>query len=87
MRKDKKPGMNRRQFLQTSGVATSSILLGAHSSTRLWAGGNSLNDRMGVAVIGTGGRGAFHLSMLKRLQSEGENIEIVAVCDIYRTYR
>jgi predicted dehydrogenase len=84
MQKDKKSNMNRRQFLQKSSIATSSILLGAVSSRKSWARANSPNDRLGLAVIGTGGRGGSHLRMMKQLQDQGENLEIVAVCDIYR---
>ncbi len=42
------------------------------------------NDRLGVGVIGCGGRGNAHLHFYKRLKDQGTAVEIVAVCDIYR---
>ncbi len=43
------------------------------------------NDRLGVGFIGVGGRGQAHLSMVHWLKTDGhENVEIVAVCDVYR---
>jgi len=75
--------ITRRKFIhQTSMTATSLALATIASKTS--AKSNSPNDRLGIGVIGTGGRGNSHLQMLKRLKDDGENIEIVAVCDIYR---
>jgi predicted dehydrogenase len=79
--------MSRRSFIQKSSLATSSLLLGSLTAGSKRAESRSANDRLGVAVIGTGGRGNSHLRMLNRLKEEGENIEIVAVCDIYRPRR
>ena len=42
------------------------------------------NDRLGVGVIGCGGRGNTHLYCLNYLKNHGTLVEIVAVCDIYR---
>jgi predicted dehydrogenase len=78
-----KYNFTRREFLQKSGVATSSLVLGNLSSVKAKTRSNSPNDKLGIGVIGTGGRGSSHLRMLDRLKAEGENIEILAVCDIY----
>jgi len=77
--------ITRRSFIQKSGLATSSVLLGAASVKHSWARNNSPNDTLGIGVIGTGGRGNSHLRMLNQLKEAGENIEILAVCDIYRS--
>ncbi len=76
--------ITRRSFIQKSSLATSSVLLGAAAVNHSWARNNSPNDTLGIGVIGTGGRGGSHLRMLSQLKEEGENIEILAVCDIYR---
>ncbi len=80
----KKESITRRSFLQKSSLATSSILLGTVSAKKTWARNMSPNDKLGIGVIGTGGRGGGHLRMLQQLKEEGENIEVLAVCDIYR---
>lgn len=42
------------------------------------------NDKLGVAVIGCGGRGNSHLQTLKHIADNDKTIDIVAVCDVYR---
>jgi len=42
------------------------------------------NERLGVGVIGCGGRGKAHLSVLDWMRNNDHNIDIVAVCDAYR---
>jgi predicted dehydrogenase len=42
------------------------------------------NDRMGIGVIGCGGRGTAHMHTLLALKSQGEPIDIVGLCDTYR---
>ena len=70
---------SRRSFVAKTAAATAALSLSTAIGNRA-----SANDRIGIGVTGTGGRGNSHLNMLKRLKEEGENIEIVAVCDIYR---
>ena len=79
MNNEKKSRFTRRQFIHQSGIITSSLALGTLSSKNARAQSKSSNDKLGIGVIGTGGRGNSHLRMLKRLQEEGENIEIIAV--------
>lgn len=42
------------------------------------------NDRLGVGLIGCGGRNRHHAQQLMGLKEQGEKLEIVAVCDTYR---
>ena len=42
------------------------------------------NEKLGVGVIGCGGRGNSHLETLKHIQDNDKTIEIRAVCDVYR---
>jgi predicted dehydrogenase len=74
-------GLSRRRFL---GATTSAALALAASSGSVFARPAGANERLGVAVIGCGGRGTNHLEILKSLKDGGQNIEIVAVCDVYR---
>ncbi|MFM7072680.1 MAG: Gfo/Idh/MocA family protein, partial [Planctomycetota bacterium] len=62
----------RRTFLRASAGAAATIL-GAPAIVR----GLNLNDKLNVAVIGTGGRGAGNLAACA-----GENI--VAICDVFQ---
>ena len=69
----KKPAASRssrRQFLAQSAVAASS-LLAAPAIVR----GTNLNEKLSIAIIGCGGRGAANLAGVS-----GENI--VALCDV-----
>lgn len=72
----------RRRFIKTTGsLAAGSALLSAKSVARA-AGAN---DRLNMAVVGCGGIATGgHLPGLLRLRKEND-IEIVAVCDIYDT--
>jgi predicted dehydrogenase len=64
---------SRRGFLKTSGT-----LMSTAASRVLGA-----NERIGIGVIGTGGRGKY---LSRRLQAVGGN-QILAVCDIYDVRR
>lgn len=73
--------VNRRAFLGhtvLAGVAAAG--LAAMPKHRALAA----NDKLGVGVIGTGGRGNSHLQTLKHIQEHDKSIEIRAVCDVYR---
>jgi predicted dehydrogenase len=83
MKEKKDSNITRRTFIHQTGMTATSFALGTMAS-RTTAKPNSPNDTLGIGIIGTGGRGSGHLNMLKRLQDDGENIKIVAVCDIYR---
>ncbi len=74
-------GLSRRRFL---GATTSAALALAASSGSVFARPVGANERLGVAVIGCGGRGTNHMDILKSLKDSGQNIEIVAVSDVYR---
>lgn len=73
---------SRRQFIQAS-AASAAIAAGtrtanAKSKTPPPA------EKMRIGFIGPGGRGfSAHVKTLTKLASEGEPIELVAVCDVY----
>ena len=73
-------GLTRREFLRTTAVAGAAVALHARP-----ARAQSANDRIGIGFIGVGGRGNAHLQLFHWLKTQGhENVEIVAVCDVYR---
>ena len=81
--------VNRREFLRTSGtaaVATSAAAGLIHASAPARAAGS--NGRIRIGFIGPGGRGfGAHVKTLARMQKEGANIDLVAVCDVYSENR
>jgi len=77
-------GVTRRIFIRNtaSAVAAATAVSGV---TRLAsAKTKGANERLGVGVIGVGGRGKAHLEALKWIKEHDKTIDIVAVCDVYR---
>ena len=64
---------NRRELLETTALAGAGLLLG---SAARGAPSRSPNEKLGVAVIGVGGRGRANLDGV------GKTEEIVALCDV-----
>src|SRR5437868_11506826 len=64
------PLVNRRQFTRTLLAAT-----GAVATAPAFLRGQNLNDKLNIAVIGTGGRGGSNLASVS-------SQNIVALCDV-----
>jgi predicted dehydrogenase len=80
---NEKPRTTRRHFLRGAGVAAAAVTLG--SRTRAFAAApTGANSRLGIGMIGCGGRGTYLMGQLQRLREEGAAIELVAGCDVYR---
>jgi FlaA1/EpsC-like NDP-sugar epimerase len=80
---------SRRAFLRTVGLTGLGALAAQWkpSPTYALAGGPQVvgaNSRIGVGIIGCGSQGNAHIRTIQRLQQDGENIAIVAVCDVYQ---
>ena len=71
--------MERRKFLKNAAASSAGVALLNHASARVIGA----NDRVRIGLIGCGGRGFFVGERMKKL----ENVEIVAVCDIYERKR
>ncbi len=65
--------LNRRRMLRTSAFVGAGLLL---SAGRAGARGQSPNEKLNVAVIGAGGRGAANLSAVAATEN------VVALCDV-----
>lgn len=72
--------MDRRAFLRNATAAAVATGIAARAGTRAFGA----NERLGVGVIGVGGRGTAHLQTMKHIQDHDETVQIVAVCDVYR---
>lgn len=71
--------MSRRRFLRTSASIGAGVSAVLHAKRVLGA-----NDRVNMGVIGVGGMGGHHLKRLVDWSKDGtENINVIAVCDIY----
>ncbi len=70
--------ISRRLFIQ----AAAAVPLAAGSAAA-WARVLGSNDRLHLAVIGTGGMGQAHLRGLTG-RAGGDNVEVIRVCDVYR---
>ena len=71
--------ISRRTFLRSAASASAILALPAVS----WARVLGANERLQLAVIGTGGMGSAHLDDLMR-RRERDNIAVLRVCDVYR---
>ncbi|MEJ7614284.1 MAG: Gfo/Idh/MocA family oxidoreductase [Candidatus Fervidibacter sacchari] len=79
--------VNRRKFLGTLSASTASALMWRKSKTYSLAGGPGIvgaNERIGIGLIGCGGRGTHLARVVTELRDRGEKVDVVAVCDIYR---
>ncbi|HEO70903.1 MAG TPA: Gfo/Idh/MocA family oxidoreductase [Candidatus Hydrogenedentes bacterium] len=75
--------MSRRGFMNQATTIAAATAVAAKAGAAQGASTKSANARLGVGVIGCGGRGNAHLKALEWLQQQGE-VQIVAACDVYR---
>ena len=74
-----KKDMSRRNFIKAAGTAASAVTIATTFSPLAYA----QNEKIRVASIGTGGQGSFHL---RDGLGRAENVQIVAVCDVYKPH-
>jgi len=74
-----KPRVNRRNFLKTTAAGASALALTATSYAKV----HKINERIGVAFLGVGGRCQAHLAIINRLAKENKGVQPVAVCDVW----
>src|ERR1700678_3044113 len=73
------PDVSRRDFVRTSVAAAGAATMAALAP----AAAIGPNDRIRMGVIGVGGQGTGHVAGLVK-RAKPDNVEIVAVCDVYR---
>lgn len=73
--------LTRRKFLARSGAATGALTTLRLSSSRALGA----NDRISIGVIGCGGRGSSLMGDARK--QEDLNVEITAICDVWRPGR
>jgi predicted dehydrogenase len=66
---------SRRDFLRDA-AALASVTILAKSVF-------GANDRIGVGVVGCGGMGGAHIGTVRRMKEQGEQVDLVAVCDVW----
>jgi predicted dehydrogenase len=71
-------GVDRRDFIKTSVAGVSAVSLAAASYNRVYG----INERIGVAFLGVGGRCQAHINHVLALRDR-LNIRPVAVCDVW----
>jgi len=72
--------MNRRRFITQVAVGTGAASVWTAKS---YAAVQGANERLRIGVIGCGGMANSHMDALVKMK-ESDNIEITAVCDIYK---
>lgn len=76
--RERSEGVSRRTFLMGS-LAGAAVSVGASRA----AASTQANSKIGIGMIGVGGRGMALLRDLLQRASNGEAIEVVAVCDVW----
>jgi len=74
----------RRDFLRTLGTGAVAATVASAASAQTTASGSAPRP-VRVGVIGCGGRGSYLAGKVRELKTAGAAVEIVAVCDIYRS--
>lgn len=72
--------MDRRSFLKAAGAAVTAATVTSSFTKRATA---ATPDKVRVGAIGVGSQGSFHL---KGGLAGAENVEVVALCDVYRPH-
>ncbi len=75
--------LSRRTFIgRSASLAAGMAVVSAGPAIAQAAG--SASEKLGVGIIGCGGRGMGHMGTWKWLGENSGNVEVVAVCDVYR---
>ncbi len=85
---DKQPGAcippSRRRFLRQATTGTAAAAFATTTLGLPAAGVLGANERLGVSLIGAGGRGSAHFGILARMKAGGTPIDLVSIADVYR---
>ncbi len=78
---------SRRDFVSTTIKAGAAISAVSGFTAKSYARVPGANERIRVGLIGCGGRGSWHIGWLQRTAEAGQNVEVVAGCDIWNERR
>lgn len=97
MATDHTPGLSRRDFIRTTAGTTAGAVAASLATARpvsalpqtARSAGRVLgaNDRINFAVVGVKGMGGGHLSNLAGELTQGDNVQVVAICDVWSKAR
>ncbi|GMW02097.1 MAG: hypothetical protein AMXMBFR84_32330 [Candidatus Hydrogenedentota bacterium] len=74
----------RRAFVSRLGAVAAGSIAMMRTTKTFGQTPTGANDRIGVGIIGCGGRGRHHAGELEKMRANGAPIAITAVCDVYR---
>ena len=77
--------VSRRGFIETAGVATGAMVAaGAFPHPAVGGGVKGANEKINVAVLGSGGRAQEHLRILLKMKNkEQKPVDIIGLCDVW----
>lgn len=79
---------SRRAFIKETACTVGALTAAAHVTQTQAAPAKDANSKIRIGFVGPGGRGfGAHVKRLTKLQTEGEPIELVAVCDVFNEHR
>src|SRR5947207_11190158 len=76
---DSSKRFSRRSFVKTAAIG-SAVLAAAPAWSRVLGA----NDRINIALIGLGARGSDHVDLVLQHRTNKQDIEVVALCDVYQ---
>jgi predicted dehydrogenase len=79
------PKVTRRGFIETAGVATGAMLsTGVFPHPAVGAGVKGANEKINIAVLGSGGRAQEHLRILLKMKNkEQKPVDLIGICDVW----
>ena len=79
------PKVSRRGFMETAGVATGTLLAGAaFPHPAIGKEGKGANEKINIAVLGSGGRAQEHLRILLKMKNkEHKPVDLIGICDVW----
>ena len=79
------PKVSRRGFIETAGVATGALVAGgAFPHPAIGGGIKGANEKINIAVLGSGGRAQEHLRILLKMKNkEQKPVDLIGICDVW----
>ncbi len=76
--------ISRRGFIETAGAATGAIMAAGAFPHPAIGGVKGANEKINIAVLGTGGRAQEHLRILLKMKNkEQKPVDLIGICDVW----